>query len=556
MRNATRYLCAAAYLDEEFRETVLRELLDDPHRAVPPSYGGLDLAPVIAHCLKARRLLLVREVIISVLLVVMFFVHPALFASLLAILLPWALLTLPRVRRSAVIWRALLVIWGLWALVTAFIGGILGVLLGAFQIREEPVQGLDAVFGDSRLELVLWAACFLVALGYWVARYIALAERLKPGTGAVADIGPADPGRRIDYVRAAQWGNVTLYGTENPFLGAGNVYRSWSIAVELDRRSSGSDRSRSLVRIDPVDLHKFVRGRLSEMRDAAGSPEEGISRMHVSHHLAVGGTLVRLDRPEFRGRRRWRDQSHPLIDGRTGLPQYTANDETIEAVIRQPQSGIRYYQRVTVGTEGPEIRNSSGQMVFPAVDNEVVVSAFFLLDVQGRMLYTEFVVTVLPAIRSEYHIVDVLPMLTPATLLWRAIQHVRFRLVRDVLFAPFRLIRTVRNRITRDARTANPAEFLVYPYGARLSVRELGAETGMRTYMELLDRDKFSKLIQQRLTEAVLDYLEQHGVDTAGYREQAKTVINNGTMITGGTVNGAVAGGEGAKATQTVSAKD
>jgi hypothetical protein len=40
---ATRLLCVAAHQDREFGERVIREVLEEEHRAVCPSYG-IDLA--------------------------------------------------------------------------------------------------------------------------------------------------------------------------------------------------------------------------------------------------------------------------------------------------------------------------------------------------------------------------------------------------------------------------------------------------------------------------------------------------------------------------------
>ncbi|BAL90421.1 hypothetical protein AMIS_52010 [Actinoplanes missouriensis 431] len=48
----TRHLCAAAYLDEDFRDTAIREVYRQPHRAVAPSYG-FTLGPVLGHCVRS-----------------------------------------------------------------------------------------------------------------------------------------------------------------------------------------------------------------------------------------------------------------------------------------------------------------------------------------------------------------------------------------------------------------------------------------------------------------------------------------------------------------------
>src|SRR5262245_34804559 len=61
--SATRHLCAGAYLDDEFRDSSLREVYFQPRRMVAPSYG-FDLIAVLFHCLRARNALLIRDGII------------------------------------------------------------------------------------------------------------------------------------------------------------------------------------------------------------------------------------------------------------------------------------------------------------------------------------------------------------------------------------------------------------------------------------------------------------------------------------------------------------
>jgi hypothetical protein len=53
-RETTRHLAATAQLDHSFARWVVRDVVNEPHRAVAPSFGGIDLAPVIKHCISAR----------------------------------------------------------------------------------------------------------------------------------------------------------------------------------------------------------------------------------------------------------------------------------------------------------------------------------------------------------------------------------------------------------------------------------------------------------------------------------------------------------------------
>jgi hypothetical protein len=82
----TRYLSAAAYLDKRFADEVIFRVLQEEHRAVAPSYG-VDLVPVLLHCLAARRRRLLRDSVLTGLILVVF---PLLIVRVGA----WALLVL------------------------------------------------------------------------------------------------------------------------------------------------------------------------------------------------------------------------------------------------------------------------------------------------------------------------------------------------------------------------------------------------------------------------------------------------------------------------------
>ncbi|MEV5324717.1 hypothetical protein AB0K67_11215 [Nonomuraea sp. NPDC052634] len=561
MSNVTRYLCAAAYLDSEFRYRVLDELLADPYRAVPPSYGGFDLIPVLHHCRRSQQLLLIRDILISALFVAGLLISPLTALNWIFVLIPFALLTGRRVRRWPIILRLLIWFWAVYGIFSMFAAVIFSLYIAMFDAGRydslgygssdfglpEPLAALGAG-GTLTQSLFVPAATLGVAVIYRVVIYLTLAGSLRPGT-------PEPPGRavhpqtsaRLDYIRRAQWGNITMYGNENAFLGAGRVERTWSIAVELDRvrDGAGSRRQHTPVDIDPVDLHAFVRRRMAEMRDHVLRPNEGVQRLDIGDHVVMRGLFTVAD---WTGRRL--PGAHPFI-GKDGLPRYQATPEEIAAITRHPQGGVRYYQRVTIGNAGQEIRDAKGELVAPAAEQEALTSAFIYLAVEGRMLYTQFVVTVLPPVLDPYHVVDRLPSMNPGRIAWEAVRVLRLRLLRDVLAAPARVVRTAVQAVRQGVTARDPRAHIVYPYGALRSVRELGADTDMQTYIQTLDVAKYVKMIEHRLTEAVLDYLEERQVDTGAYRLQAAGVTMNATVTVGpgATVSGPMAFGPHSSAT-------
>ncbi|MFD0852257.1 hypothetical protein ACFQ07_08490, partial [Actinomadura adrarensis] len=106
--------------------------------------------------------------------------------------------------------------------------------------------------------------------------------------------------------------------------------------------------------------------------------------------------------------------------------------------------------------------------------------------------------------------------------------------------------------VLRSVSPGDPTRAAVHDYGARVSIRELAAEDGFATFLQELDADKYTRLIERRVNEALLDHLaDECGIDVSAYREQAGVILNEGVIMTGGTVSGQVAvGGQGARIEQ------
>jgi hypothetical protein len=66
--DATRYLCAAVQLDSRLADEVVRDILDEEFKA-PPSSPDVDLVPVILHAIAARKRHLVRDALLTFLLI-------------------------------------------------------------------------------------------------------------------------------------------------------------------------------------------------------------------------------------------------------------------------------------------------------------------------------------------------------------------------------------------------------------------------------------------------------------------------------------------------------
>ncbi|MFB4312080.1 hypothetical protein [Actinomadura sp. GTD37] len=564
MQNLTRHLCAAMYLDKGVCDAVINEYVYEQHRAIVPSHG-FDLEPVIRHARQARVMRLVRDAVLTVLWCVLFVSNPfvaflifGLFAYATVLLqLPW--------RRFGVFVRLAMAFvavwlfgWILWAallvvLATAFLAKGLGLALLVF-------VGLPIVSGFP-----------VVVIGHLYLVLRRLGQDLGPGAhGPGPDPGGARFGRAVQHARVAQDGNVTMHAGDNPFIGTGHPHspdaRVWAVVLELDRAASGLlDKPKSAAPVDPVVMHERIRAKLHEMRDESHAadaggplpPHERINGLVTGWHVTAHGRCVQRTRPADDATGAIAS-GHPLIDPAARIPYSMASEHALDAVIRHSQGGIRCFQRVSIGARGQAITARDG-LVAPAEDQEIGVSAFVHLAVEGRMLYGQFAATVLPPVRPAFKLVDELPGWDRSKLLGKAIVAGLPSLPVAPLLAPSRLTAAVW-RIARETFAADlapdPATQPVQDYGARISVRELAADGVFRDFVQETDADKYTRLIEQRVNEALLDYLGgECGIDVSAYRAQAGVIMNEGVIMTGGTVNGQVAAGRRVDQRQTRTAR-
>jgi hypothetical protein len=542
MSNATRYLCAAAYLAPSFANIVISELVGS-HRAVAPS-RGIDLEPIIRHCLKARRMQLIRDILLCVLLFVGLVL--AQLPLILILVVAFFLGFLPRAdwQRRAVGHKALA---GATAAVGMAIVAFIVGLLVLFLVIRSVFHGLgssggglsmSSLAGSIGVVTVWWliyaglVAAALVRYSY--VRNRTLGQWLSPG--AQTPPFARSTGRvetRIAEVDAAQHGNLTLYGGENPFIGAGVTpfrlrredERVWSIVVELNRegapRALLGPGSQGRVRVDPVELHDVLRRRLLQLNDHGLPVNERVTALTVDHCVVS------------EGRFRW---DSPLIDPRKRIPYSQAAPEAIPALIRSPQAGLRYYQRVSVSDEGQTVL-AGQQAVIGPVDQEIIVSAFIYVAVEGHMFYLQFVPASLAPILDEFRVIDRLPKITSGKFLVKVVMDAASTAFRDIWHAPLGVAETwrqTRKERRSFAKELTHADDYVYAdVGANISVRELGARTLPRTYIQRLDTNKYTQIIERLVIETALDFLVAKGVDTTAYRASAQAIYNSGVIVTG-----------------------
>ncbi len=537
--DATRYLCAAAHLDEAFARAVLDEVLHQPHRAIAPSHG-ISLGPVIRHCLAARRRSLIRDGLVAAILILgLIASFTAGVAVVVTLLLLWLIMRALRLWAGRRAGASLAFLVAALVLVPLLIAGILGSFgaltywLYGLSSYGFPEEGGYPEAGGAPLRasiwvvllLMIWGTCFAYRL--IVHRTIAVeftSESYDPRRAPALDRVHE---RHLDYIEQAQRGNVTVYSQENgrPFIGFGAVTEQWCLVTPL--RSAAS----SAQQIDPYadgyrkttnsvavlndaeavpftidQLYEAIRTGMAELADPRLPEDEVVPHLSVRDRVFVSGKLP---------------INSPFLD--QGQPRYRLSEPEIKDVQRTVRGRLRHYQSVRMAAWGGELE----------------VTTFLHATQRGRMLYVEFIATVVPSIRSAYHRIDTYDRLDAAATVRAA-----GRAVGDVIRSPLALVAVTAAGIAKIRRALNESSDakrisrqLMFDYGCRTSVRELAADFANPAPFQPYDANERVSVIERRLLQILVGFLEEHGYDITDLAGQVATVINNSTNINSNTVN-------------------
>jgi hypothetical protein len=528
LSNASRHLCAAAYLDRGFANRVVAELISS-RRSVAPSVD-IDLGPVIRHCLRARRNLLIRDMLLVVVIVIGLFLNPP--STIAFVLIAVALgALLPKLFRphGDTTRKVITAIFLLYVFINVISLAILLALRALFSAMESG-SGLSSVpsseFHAAIPFVIVLVLAWGVQYGFALATNRALIEQSRRDAAPPSpQPGPVED--RIELVEGAQWGNITLYGKEDPFIGAGYKWDDhWSVAIKLTpakplRHLTGAlPDADEYVPIDPVALHDHLRDRLLKLNDPELPANERIAALRVTDRL-VGSGLLRWD--------------GPLIDPFRKTPYSWASPEAIDSVIRHPQAGLRCYLQVSVNDAGQAVVRD-GRLVLNEVDQGIAVTAFIYAAVEGRMFYLQYVVSVLPPVKNEFQSIERWPELSSFAFQAAVLRSSFLTTFSAIAYSLAGLYGAFKHR-RREPIGPSVHGPVVGDLGATISVRELGSDIVLGNYLRYLDVDKYNAIFARLILESVTDFLVANDVDISAFEGRAATIVN-GDVIRAGNISG------------------
>jgi hypothetical protein len=351
--------------------------------------------------------------------------------------------------------------------------------------------------------VLAWAA---VAFETWMTRYQIIAKSLlkqnfNPEGVILTPEAESKLRRKLSGVMNEEECNVVIYSGFSPFVGSGTDIGGWSFTLDT---SKGKEEMRVSQKPEPFTVEELY-----------SQIDSDIKNLHLQ------GTSIQdkifVNGQEIRGDNRFLpDMFH--------RPLTQVESSTLKEFIGGQTDGIRHYKC---------IRIISWQ-------GEIVLSVFIRFLKIRQNLFVEASYFFLPPLKQEYRQIDgIQPKPT-----WRQLlQMSQETFVKTLFLFPFSifllsgalfrpLARWNQKRTNRRLIRENP----IFDYGASTSIRELAASNLYNHYFQMLDKEMYLKLIERQILDSIINFLDAHNIDTSDLRARQDTILNNGVIVTGGSV--------------------
>jgi hypothetical protein len=341
--------------------------------------------------------------------------------------------------------------------------------------------------------LIAWA---VVLWDMWSATYYVVVKRLNARSFGLPDPALA---QRVEELVESQGGNLIVYSGFLPFSCAGIDLGGWSFVVDLRK---GRDELGERATPRPLEVSELYDEVERALRQLA------IPNLTIADRLFVSGADIREDRN--------------LLPDPIARPVWNVPGKALERFILSSTHRIRHYECITV------------------VDwrGELVVSLFLRFSIRNGRLFCELSDFLLAPLKSELHRID-------GQGAQIELRHVLAIVGRSLLATPWLSLRAPRivfKPLGRSRKRAKRAKLVerdpFFDYGAACTALDRVRSTNYSRYFQRLDKEMYVKVLERTVLDTIADVLDRHGVDTAELAERRSTIINNGIMMGGGSIQG------------------
>ncbi|MCG9892869.1 MAG: hypothetical protein MH252_17560 [Thermosynechococcaceae cyanobacterium MS004] len=351
--------------------------------------------------------------------------------------------------------------------------------------------------------LLSWA---VVVFETWITRYQIIAKSLlkqnfNPDGVTLTDEAEAEIRRKLSGVINEEDCNIVIYSGFTPFVGSGTDIGGWSFTLNINK---GKEEMKVAKKPEPFTVEELYSYIDSDIRKLH------LQGTSIQDKIFVNGQEIRGD-----------ERFLPDLFHR---PLTQVDQSTLKEFIGGQSDGIRHYKCIRIiGWQG-----------------EIILSVFLRFLKLRQNLFVEASYFFLPPLKQEYRKIDEIQH-NPT---WRQlVQMLQETFMKALFLFPFsifllsgELFRPLARWNQRISNRRLIRENPMFDYGASTSIRELAASNLYSHYFQKLDKEMYLKLIERQILDSIVNFLDAHNIDTSDLRARQDTILNNGVIVTGGSV--------------------
>jgi len=302
--------------------------------------------------------------------------------------------------------------------------------------------------------------------------------------------------------------NLIVYSGFSPFVGAGFDLGEWSFALDVSRPKNELGLVQTVEEFEINDLYEEIEEACTNLN---------LPNLRVADLYFVSGSDIRNDRT--------------ILPNPLGKPIQHLDKDDVKST---DDFRIRQYKHLSVSTWG----------------NDIIFSIFLRCAKRGRTLFVEAARYLLPPVDVRYRNLN-----RAEHKSWSVISGIAFSSLVlgpiDGYFIWLSLLGKLNNFIsqmfgTQDRKLQNEIrENSNFNYGVASSLRQNVTGSNYLHYFQKSDREMFVKILDNQILETLLNFLDEHNVDTSQLRERQTTILNSGVI--GDVTAQSVAVGQGAQ---------
>ncbi|MEV0639690.1 hypothetical protein AB0I77_33100 [Streptomyces sp. NPDC050619] len=376
---------------------------------------------------------------------------------------------------------------------------VLALLLLIIVITLPITFGATLVFG-------FLAAWIIVAIESLTVHYGVVAGQLKRENFA-PDQAPqplsAENRRRIEAIERRDRGNVVVFSLYAPFVGYGQTMSTWSFVLGTDRPQEG----KQVVPFTVHELNDHLAARIGDLK---------LPGVRVENLLLVNGAdlLYGVD-----------DRTRAeLLPDTAGPPRERVSPNLLRELREDGKGRARPYLAIRVTGWSGELATT------------LFLRCALLSD--RKMLFIEGSSSLLAPVREQYRIADQLLGSPTPRQWWTLVRRAGLRAPALLIGAPFSVIAGLFSPLIehrKQRRQSREIRHRSFNYGAAFSIRDAASDQLYYRYFQQLDRELYAKTVEHRVLDALVDFMEDHNIDS-GDLIQRQATINNMGLYAGGNV--------------------